>query len=403
MATESTGPVPSTDLAEYETIVKRQELQFPNWCVTVNSAIDYGFQVLASLVETGVAKWVIFGDEEAPTTGHRHLQGYVQFTKRKRKTEVCKILHGAVAHWEPAGGTHEHNYKYCTKTGEPGTKAAPGPLGSNIEQGKFYEFGERPKFETAGEREQGRWDGAREAAVAGEWENVDSQIMVCHYKSLKTLHNDFRKKAKVADWHGKVELQHRFRWYYGEPGCGKTRHVYDLARSLEREVYVKAHNKWWCGYQEGQVVLMDDVNQDAKWLGDFIKLWCQEYPFQAETKGGMATIRPEYIFFTSNYHPHDIFTDKAMRESVDRRMLIEFIGSDPTYIYVGPQATVKFNLPSANTTAVPLNDPFKTPVRPKTPGVPPAPRLVRARTIMPNKPVEVVDLSQQAEDEQEEE
>lgn len=386
--------------AEYLEACTGQGTQYPNWTFTVTKAVDYGFQVMGGLVEGGLAKWVIFGDEEAPTTGLRHLQGYVQFVKRKRLTELAKILHGSVCHWEPAKGTPSENFDYCSKTG----KHQPEPPGeSNVDRGKFYEFGERPEFENAGEREKRRWEEAFGHAKAGTLGHVDPQILVCHYKSLKMIHNDFREKPAVAEYHGTVELQHRFRWYYGEPGCGKTKHCHDLARALGREVYAKAHNKWWCGYKPGDVVVMDDVNQDAKWLGDFIKLWCQEYPFQAETKGGMATIRPDYIFFTSNYHPYDIFTDKAMRESIQRRMLIEFIGKDPTYIYVGPKATVNDFVVPANQQhagAVPLAEALKaTPARVRTtaipPGAPVRPRLYRSVTQMidPSKPVEVHDLT----------
>lgn len=343
-----------------------QGLQYPNWCFTVNKALDYAEQILADTVAKGLAKWCVYGREVAPTTGHRHLQGYIQFSKRQRFTQVCKILGGEVCHWEAAMGDAAANFKYCTKSGD------------------FVEFGERPEFENAGQREKRRWDDAFNHARDGNYEEMDKQILVCHYKNLRGIHNDFRPPAEVANYHGENELKHRFRWYYGEPGSGKTSHAYRLAGALGLDVYVKSHNKWWCGYKKGTMVLLDDVNQDATWLGDFLKLWCQEYPFQAETKGGMSTIRPDYIIITSNYHPHAIFKDPAMRAALDRRIDVYFHGQDENYRYRDPGPDAPGFVRASRLP------------RPKTPGlVTPPPRLVRSDTLLlaPQKPVEVVDLT----------
>lgn len=291
-----------------------QGLQYPNWTVTVFTPLEYGAQILSGLCETGQAKWVIFGEEVCPTTGRPHLQGYVKFAKRQRFTQVTKIIE--TAHWAVADKSDELNYIYCSKTGT-GKFANPDGV-SNIEKGKFHEFGTRPEFGNAGEREQKRWHAAHDHALNGEWDAVDKQIMVSFYRNLRAIHEDFRPASEVAGYHGR-DLKKHFFWLYGPPGSGKTSGVYKEAAKLGRPVYQKAHNKWWDHYTENSVVLFDDVNKTETWLGDFIKLWCQEYPFQAETKGGMTTIRPEYVYFTSNYRPDQIWSDDDMLLASIRR------------------------------------------------------------------------------------
>lgn len=87
-------------------------------------------------------------------------------------------------------------------------------------------------------------------------------------------------------------------WITGEPGIGKSFAVRSVFRG---RLYLKDHSKWWDGYDGEEVVLIDDVHADAAWIVHFLKIWADAYPFNAETKGGMARIRPRWIIVTSNY------------------------------------------------------------------------------------------------------
>ena len=50
-------------------------------------------------------------------------------------------------------------------------------------------------------------------------------------------------------------------WIYGKPGIGKSYAV----RSLYPNLYVKSSTKWWDGYTNQDVVLVDD-SEFAKWF-----------------------------------------------------------------------------------------------------------------------------------------
>ncbi|KAK8866884.1 hypothetical protein M9Y10_009852 [Tritrichomonas musculus] len=69
---------------------------------------------------------MIYGREEAPSTGTKHLQGYFRglLTYRKTISSAGTFVHskrGPICIWSylmPAKGTEEDNYNYCSKSGD---------------------------------------------------------------------------------------------------------------------------------------------------------------------------------------------------------------------------------------------------------------------------------------------
>lgn len=59
----------------------------------------------------------IFGYETAPTTGTKHLQGYINLKTKERITGLIKKL-GTGIHFEKCKGSETDNIKYCTKGGQ---------------------------------------------------------------------------------------------------------------------------------------------------------------------------------------------------------------------------------------------------------------------------------------------
>ena len=118
---------------------------------------------------------------------------------------------------------------------------------------------------------QQAWDLAKE----GKIEEVDPELRLCHLKSLMVVRSFF---------HGQLEnlevLENE--WIFGPPGCGKSRSV----RERFPGAYIKNGTKWWDGYQNEEVVIMDDFELDfGKCFGHLIKIWSDHYPFKAEVKG----------------------------------------------------------------------------------------------------------------------
>lgn len=111
-------------------------------------------------------------------------------------------------------------------------------------------------------------------------------------------------------------------WIYGSPGIGKSYWV----RSRYPRAFIKAQNKWWDGYSTQQVVLLDDLDSDA--MGHMIKIWGDQYSFQAEAKGSSFTPQYQLFIVTSNKLPIDLWKDRDMAEAIMRRFKLCTINGD---------------------------------------------------------------------------
>lgn len=84
---------------------------------------------------------------------------------------------------------------------------------------------------------------------------------------------------------------------------------------------MKALNKWWDGYDNEQVIIIEDVDSFAAGhLGHALKIWADEAHFSAEVKGGTLKIRPLLIIVTSNYLIEDLWpNDLILQAAIKRR------------------------------------------------------------------------------------
>jgi len=113
-----------------------------------------------------------------------------------------------------------------------------------------------------------------------------------------------------------------FHWYYGETGTGKS----TAARSESTNYYIKGINKWWDGFDDHPLVIIEEwspmENAATNIMGCYLKQWCDHHPFSAETKGGMRIIRPKKIIITSNYSLDECFSDPNVLNPLKRRLKI---------------------------------------------------------------------------------
>lgn len=281
--------------------------KYRNWCFTINNYTPGEVEVLQNLDE-GV-KYLICGKEIAPTTGTPHLQGYIVFPNRVRVGHV-KTFVGNRARIVPANGDALQNYEYCTKEGE------------------WWEHGTRPATpKEKGEKEKARYKRAWTLACGGDLETLADEspdIVVRHYNTLKRIKHDKILERELQDT---VEPM---LWYYGASGTGKSR----KARTDHPNAYLKNCNKWWDGYVDQDVVLVEDFDKKHEVLIHHMKIWSDRYPFNAEVKGSTIKIRPRQLIVTSNYRPQDIWTAASDLEPILRRFkILEFrSGEEPREI-----------------------------------------------------------------------
>ena len=136
-------------------------------------------------------------------------------------------------------------------------------------------------------------------------------IDVTQYAKAKASINQYIEDKRKVDSLTVLDNQ----WHYGDPGTGKTLHCIQTWP----DYYEKDKTKYWNGYNEQETVLIDDIEQDEKFMLGMLKKIAQHKPFVAEDKyGGLRLIRPKRILVTSNYHPNEIWEKKEFK-ALDRR------------------------------------------------------------------------------------
>lgn len=262
--------------------------RYRSWCFTKNNYAPSDCGVIAAIP----CRYLVYGKEVAPTTGTPHIQGYISFAQGKTRSAVAKLLPGC--HLLVARGTATQNKVYCSKDGD------------------VVEVGECPSDRAAGGgMERARWDSAWDAAVRGTIEDVDVDIRLRYYTTIKKIGVDYMPPCRPLERVCGV-------WIYGNSGSGKTRCVL----GSYPDCYIKPRNSWWDGYQSEPVILLDDVDKFDVALGGKLKHWADFPPFIGEMKGRSLRIRPEKLIVTSQYRIEDIWQDEETREALGRRFRV---------------------------------------------------------------------------------
>lgn len=254
-----------------------------NWCFTENNYEN------TEWIDNLECQYKVYG-KEVGESGTPHLQGFIIMNKRSRLSAMKKI--NAQCHWEPAKGSAIQAADYCKKDGD------------------YKEEGNLPMSKKEqGDAEQERWKNIRLAAEEGNYDEIPEKIRFKYIKTIEHIHEKQLRKRKLED----TEEQHE--WYYGESGTGKSR----KAREENPDAYLKMCNKWWDGYEDQEIVIIEDFDIKHDVLVHHMKIWADRYPFMAEIKGGAKKIRPRKIIVTSNYSIEDIWQSEKDLEPLLRR------------------------------------------------------------------------------------
>lgn len=272
---------------------------------TVNNYSDRDIESIKALD----CKYAVVGYEVAPSTGTKHLQGYVYWQNAKTFTATKRLLPKG-CHIEVARGSADDNYEYCTKTGKHLVKDAP------VQE--FFEVGTRPMSQKEkGQRGAEFWDSQKDLIEQGKVDQVDSKVLITHYGNVQKMAAAAATKRKLTNSN---ELAI---WYYGPPGCGKSHYV----REQYPDAYIKLSDvKWWDHYEQGvhDTVIIEDFHPtkaSLELLGQ-MKHWTDKYPFPVEIKNHVIKIRPKLVVITSNFHPLDIWPSEDLVLPLLRRLRI---------------------------------------------------------------------------------
>lgn len=111
-------------------------------------------------------------------------------------------------------------------------------------------------------------------------------------------------------------------WIWGPTGVGKS----TMVHCKYKQAYPKnSKNIWWDGFQNQEVVIMDDVNlEDVKNHWSNYMKWADIIPHTLQIKGGAVTNTFKKLIVTSNYSMSQALemVPEESREAFKRRWTV---------------------------------------------------------------------------------
>lgn len=285
--------------------------------------------------EGGLAAYLVWQAEAAPTTGTLHIQGYIALNRKLRFASAAfRSLVGGRAAIEIARGTPEECRAYCTKEDSRATAdqraAYAESAGLDVAGLEGGEFGTLPVM-NRGERN----DLHKVAKLLKDGCDLTKIAETCPTEFIK-FSKGFKElkfyldKKKGKEWRAlEVEILN------GRAGCGKTRTAIQEANEAGRSWFILAPGQakgtlWFDGYEGEDVLILDE----------FRPTWCpysyllrvlDGHPFQAQVKGSTTWARWTKVVITTT-HPwrtwYDV-SDTATGELERRITRIRNLEADP--------------------------------------------------------------------------
>lgn len=270
----------------------KESKQARRWCFTWNNPPETREAIEAFITKSKCSYYVI-GHEVAPTTGTKHLQGYMEFSAGKRLSTLKEVQ--KEIHWLICKGSQEDNYAYCTKGG------------NFIEGGIKGQQGARTDLED----------------IRTTLRNGGSMLEVAeqNFGSFVRYHKGFEKYQYLLEQQAAQSWRTvNVSYWWGPTGTGKSR----AAWTEDPNLYTLAcgpTGMWWTGYTNQKTVCFDDFRGNGVQLHVLLR-WLDGYPVQVPVHGGMVWLKCVRIIITSNIPLESLYpgVDEASREALKRRI-----------------------------------------------------------------------------------
>lgn len=269
------------------------------WCFTLNNYTEEEVEKVKAYKST----YTIFG-KEIGESGTPHLQGYWEFHSKKKFSVLKKAF--PRMHLQYRLGTSEEASKYCGKG-----------------------------FQSHEEWKQFKWEGPTWGIGADIWESGEiSKSEQGRRSDLELVAEKIREGIDIKDIaaeHGSAfiryhkgmmsykELQVKKRdrnqpmivfWIWGPSGAGKTWSIYE--KHSTETIYKKDLKGWWDGYEQQDVIILDDFDPQMMDFRDFLR-FSDKYEFTGAVKGNSVKINSKYCYITSEFPP-EYFYGKSENE-----------------------------------------------------------------------------------------
>lgn len=257
---------------------------------TINNYTETEWKCLNE-IDAEKITYMIAGKEIGPKCGTPHIQGYIRWKHPKTMSALSKIPGFGRAHLTIARGDDFQNQTYCSKEGE------------------WFEKGEPKK--------QGkRNDLLRVKEIIDTGGNLRQCFEECFEKTVKHTGGIIRYIFERQEYRETDDPPPKVIWRWGKSDTFKTRWVW--LTFGKPNVYQKRANKWWDGYNQQQVILIDDFN--GKWeFRDFLQ-FLDQYQYMGDVKYGHVKVNSKIIVITCEFHPRHFWgQDENLLYQVTRR------------------------------------------------------------------------------------
>lgn len=303
----------------------RNQTAYQFWCFTLNNPdrADLtleasGDYFLAEFTEAFPDVQFLEFQREVGEAGTPHYQGYVEFTKRKRLSQLHSF--DPRIHWETRKGTQQQALAYVRK--------------ADTASGERWSFGD-PLQKSQGKRTD--LQRAIEIGKEGGIQAIKEQLPTSFVMYNRGLRDLFREQPRQTGVAPEVVL------LFGPPDCGKTRTFYELE---PRGVALPSTDGYWFdGYDGHPAVLVDDfAGRSSHWtLPNTLRI-LDRYVINVPVKGGFVVWKPKRLYVTSNIHPlawYDWSERQVQYPALKRRFtLLKWFRGNGRYDIVEPTDTV---------------------------------------------------------------
>lgn len=260
----------------------------------------------------------LVAEKETGQQGTPHIQGYIEFGFQVYR-RVLEALLGGRAFIDQAGGSRADNVRYCTKEGEE--NLIINYYSNEVERQRTQRLIENQNIKKTADEKAVEILEDIEELTEKDFEAKHPAFYLRSYSKYKELQH-VKKQKTQSNYNGALRFKNF--WIYGPTGTGKSRFargdlpIYDI--------YSKAVNKWWNGYDGQKRVIIDDWPslEIGNCLVQHLKVWSDRYPFTAEMKGAHISIAPGdfILIITSNFRIEECFKDPADVFALKRRFTV---------------------------------------------------------------------------------
>lgn len=263
-----------------------------NYCFTLNNPTEKEMLLMEYFAgpknDYKIISYIIFGEEIAPTTGTKHLQGYFELTSPRSKKYVNDLF-GNRLYLEERKGSQKQAIEYCKKDGkwiEGGTPKNQGGRNDLIELKNRILNGETTVDEIT----------------------LNNPIMYHQYGRTLNKIEDLVNRDKYRTWMTTCN------WYFGPTGVGKSHTAFD-SFDIKTHYVWEDDNGWQDAYAGQETVIINDFRGNIT-FNELLKI-IDKYPHKLRRRcREPVQFLAKHIIITSSLHPSEIYHNISENDKI---------------------------------------------------------------------------------------